>query len=143
MIDKEKIISLYYNDKLNTIEISKKLNVSKQYVSRILKTDDRYNSEKNERKNKNAILRKKKFNEYMNKKRKQKAFETQQINASLDLLHTQASIELSKRKKINNVALKKWNSSVYDYHYKSKEYRIKENMQDKVSYAIPKKIKWE
>ena len=42
MTNKEKIIIYYYEDKLNTIIISKKLNVSKQYVSRIIRTDLRY-----------------------------------------------------------------------------------------------------
>ena len=50
MTSKEKIIVLYYEKKLNTIEISDKLHVSKQYVSKIIKTDNRYIEEKQRRK---------------------------------------------------------------------------------------------
>lgn len=62
--------------------------------------------------------------------------------AVLDYLHNQASCELSQRRTINNRAFKKWNSSVYQYHNKTKEYRLKEEFKNKISYAVPKKIKW-
>ena len=68
MTKKEKIIFFYYEEKLNTISISKKLNVSKQYVSKILKTDIRYEDEKNRRKEVNKIEqqnRKVKYNKKM------------------------------------------------------------------------------
>ena len=47
--------------------------------------------------------------------------------------HIQASCELSGRKTINNRAYKKWNSSIYEYHDKTKEYRIKKDLKNKVS----------
>ena len=50
MTNKEKIIISYYEKRLNTITISKNLRISKQYVSKIIKTDIRYNEEKNRRK---------------------------------------------------------------------------------------------
>ena len=56
--------------------------------------------------------------------------------------HYQASIELSGRKTISNRAFRNWNSSIYRFHKKTNEYRVKEEMLNKVSYAVPKKIKW-
>ena len=61
----------------------------------------------------------------------------------LKVQHNQASIELSGRKTINNRAFRNWNSSIYRFHERTKEYRVKEELKDKISYAIPKKIKWD
>ena len=60
MTKKEKIINFYYEKRLNTIDISKKLKVSKQYVSKIIKTDMRYDSEKLKRKQETKIRHNKK-----------------------------------------------------------------------------------
>lgn len=76
-------------------------------------------------------------------KKYRKILKKQKIDDSLDILHRQASIELSTRKTISNRAFRNWNSSIYEYHSRTKEYRIKDNMKNKISYAIPKKIKWE
>lgn len=51
MTKKEKIILLYYNENKKIVVISKELKVSKQYVSKIIKLDDRYFIEKEKRKN--------------------------------------------------------------------------------------------
>lgn len=53
------------------------------------------------------------------------------------------NIELSGRKTINNYAFRNWNSSIYGFHEKTKEYRVQKELMDKISYAVPKKIKWE
>lgn len=62
--------------------------------------------------------------------------------AILDYLHNQASYEMSKGRFINNRAFRNWNSSIYEYYEKTKEYRVKKDFKNKVSYAVPKKIKW-
>ena len=143
MTRKEEIILLYYEKKLNTIEIAEKLKISKQYISKIIKTDSRYLDEKSNRKlnsNKRHIEKNK---ECIKKKRQLSKNKNEQLDASLEVLHRQASAELSNRKTINNRAFKKWNSSIYNYHNKTNEFRVKENFKDKVSYALPKKIKWD
>lgn len=53
------------------------------------------------------------------------------------------SCEMSGRKTINNRAFRKWNSSIYEFYSRTKEYRIKKDFENKVSYAVPKKIKWD
>ena len=74
----------------------------------------------------------------MRKVRKENAI----ANEILELQHYQASCELSGRKTINNRAFRNWNSSIYKFHNRTSEYRVKEDMLNKVSYAVPKKIKW-
>ena len=49
---KEKILKLYYKEGLKVVEIASKCKISKQYVSRIIKQDERYLSEKKKRKEK-------------------------------------------------------------------------------------------
>lgn len=142
MTKKEKIKIYYYEKKLNTIEISKKLKVTKQYVSKIIRMDNRYDNEKSKRKQESAIRQKKRNIKCITKKRKMNQLKKAQTDAILEKQHIQASIELSGRKTINNRAFKKWNSSIYEYHNKTREYRIKEEMKGKVSYTVPKKIKW-
>lgn len=137
MSNKSEIIVLYYEHKLNIIEISNKLNVTKQYVSKIVKNDSRHINEKEQRKRQNKIKRREYQKEYKSKKRKENS------NDILLYLHAQAAAELSSRRTINNRAFKKWNSSIYGYYSKTKEFRIKEEFKNKVSYATPKKIKWE
>ena len=142
MTKKEKIIIFYYEQKLNTIAISNKLNVSKQYVSKILKTDIRYKEEKNRRKEINKIEQQNRKVKYNKKRRNKNRENNEQIDANLNLLHIQDSIELSSRRTINNRAFRNWNPSIYKFHDRTKEYRLKEEMKDKVSYAVPKKINW-
>lgn len=140
MSNKTDIITLYYEEKLNIVEISNKLSISKQYVSKIIKTDPRHITEKETRKEINKKERSNKLKTYIKNRRN-----TQKENNSLEVLawqHAQASAELSGRKFINNRAFRNWNSSIYQFHKKTTEYRVKSEFKDKVSYAIPKKIKW-
>lgn len=139
MSKKDEIIILYFEEKLNTIEISKKMNVVKSYISKVLKQDLRYDAEKQRRKYENKIKRKNFNKENMRKVRKANAINDEILKAQ----HFQASCELSGRKTINNRAFRNWNSSIYRFHDKTKEYRVKEEVKDKVSYAVPKKIKWD
>ena len=43
---KDKILDLFFNEHLEQIDIAKKLNVSKQYVSKIVRADSRYENTK-------------------------------------------------------------------------------------------------
>ena len=140
MTNKEKILKLYYEEKLNTILISEKLHISKQYVSKIVRMDTRHNIEKDRRKEESAIRQRERNIKCIEKKRKQ--VRAEQIDAIMEMKHFQASCELSGRRTINNRAFRNWNSSIYQFYDKSKEYRVKQEFKDKVSYAVPKKIKW-
>ncbi len=144
MSKKSQIIILYYEEKYNIIEIASKLNISKQYVSKIVRSDYRHSGEKQERKIQNRKNRKLKQKPYKKAYKKRKQLERKNDNSYEQLMwqHNQATSELSGRKTINNRAFRNWNSSIYSYYAKTKEYRIKSEFKEKVSYAVPKKIKW-
>ena len=40
--NKERILNLFFNEHLKQVDIAKILNVSKQYVSKLVKADSRY-----------------------------------------------------------------------------------------------------
>ena len=141
MTNKEQIISYFYEEKLNIIAISDKLNVSKQYVSKIIQTDLRYFDEKQRRIKVNKVERNKK--KVIWNKNKRKKIREARLDGSMERQHNQASCELSGKHTINNRAFKKWNSSIYKFHSKTKEFRIVDDIKNKVSYAVPKKIKWD
>lgn len=141
MSNKEKIIDLFFNKKLSIVEIAEKLNITKQYVSKIARQDFRYTQERENRKQKNKEKQKKRVKDYIYNKRKKERQE--RLNAMVEIQHIQASMELSGRNTINNRAYRNWNSSIYEYHNKTKDYRVKKDYEDKVSYAVPKKIKWD
>lgn len=48
--NKNKIIQMYYTEHLRPTDISKSLNIDNGYITRIIKQDERYESEKEQRK---------------------------------------------------------------------------------------------
>lgn len=139
MSKKDEIIILYFKEKMPAIEISKRLNVVQSYITKVIKQDSRYSIEKKRRKDENKIKQRNFNKENMRKVRKEKAA----TNEILQMQHIQASCELSGRKTINKRAFRNWNASIYEYYKKTKEYRVKKDFKDQVSYATPKKIKWD
>lgn len=138
MSKKEQILSLYFEKKMAAIEISKEVNVVQSYVTKIIQKDERYDAEKQQRKE-DTKIRKKNFNkENMKRVRKRES----DLNEILKIQHIKDSCELSGGRTINNRAFRDWNSSIYGFYNKTKEYRLKEEFKNKTSYAVPKKIKW-
>ena len=61
---KERILDLFFNEHLKQADIAKILDVSKQYVSKILKADSRYEEVKQNKLKENAIKRKDYLKQY-------------------------------------------------------------------------------
>lgn len=144
MSKKTEIIILYYEEKFNVIQIAKKLNISKQYVSKIIRSDYRHSTEKEKRKDETKIRRNEQTRPFKKAYKKRKSLERKSDNSYEQLMwqHNQDTAELSGKRTINNRAFRNWNSSIYGYYAKTTEYRIKKEFINKVSYAAPKKIKW-
>ena len=64
MNNKEKILDLYFIKHLKQNAIATELNVSTQYISRIVRSDERYKHEKELRKQENSKKRKEYLQEY-------------------------------------------------------------------------------
>lgn len=109
---KDKILDLFFNEHLEQIDIAKELNVSKQYVFKIIRTDSRYENTKQNKLQENATKRKEYLKEYFKtyKRPKQEDNSYEQLKAQ----QNQDSLELSYYScYINDYAFAKWNSSIY------------------------------
>lgn len=107
---KEKILKMYYENHLKQNEISKLINVSTQYVSKVIKRDSRYLSEKDKRKTDNKAKRKEYLKQYF------KTYRKENDNSNIDLIstHNKDVKKLSANNNIiSNYAFAKWNISAY------------------------------
>ena len=118
--NKEKIIKKYFVDKEIPANIAKELNISKSAVTQVLQKDERYKLEK---------------------EREIKKIKNNVDNLYMKRMHEQASQELSKGKRMSNIAYRNWNKSAFKYNSKRKGYEFRKELGR--SYDIPKFIKEE
>lgn len=132
---KDLIMDLYYNQKLKQCEVAEKLNVSKQYVSRIVKEDERFLKRKEGQKQENAEKRKLYMKDYhknyVRTKKKDDVYE--QLQAQLK----QDTLELSYYNNISDYDFAKWNSSAYHTNGKG---NLVLNRNLSISSDLPKSI---
>lgn len=134
---KDKILNLFYIEHLKVKEIAEKTNVTSAYITKVIKTDSRYKEEKNFRKEKSNEKRKLAQNDFIKRKRENKRIEDNY--AFVQAQHLQASMELSKSKKLSDENYRKWNKSAYKYNPSKRRYEFDENLGR--SYDVPKYIK--
>lgn len=138
MNNKEEILRLFYDENIKIVDIASKINVSRAYISKVIKKDDRYEEKKKSQKEES----KKRKKEYTKLKMKQIREEKATQDAYIKQQHLQATMELSKGKAtISNRAILKWNSSAYKYNSNKKRYEFDRKLNK--SYALPKYIKFE
>lgn len=137
--NKNAILQMYFADKLRAVDIAEKLNISKSAVSQVLKKDDRYVTEKAKRIANNKKKHKIKTEKYIKTVRKIKQFQKNTDDQILKSMHNQASNELSKGKKLNDMAYRNWNKSAYTYNEKRKGFEFRKELGR--SADVPKFIK--
>lgn len=138
---KEQIIQMYFIENLKPVEISKKLNISKSAVTQVLQKDERYENEKSKRKQENKLKHIEKTKEIMKTKRRKTQMKNNIDILVLKTMHNQDSMELSKRKRLNNITYRNWNTSAYNYNEKRKRFEFKKELGR--SNDVPKYIKVE
>ncbi len=136
MENQENILDLYYNKHLKQKEIATIVGVSKQYISKVVKADNRFKEEKQTRKDENAIKRQeylKEYNKtYIRTKKEDNSYE------QLQALLYQDSLELSySSSNMNDYAFAKYNSSIY---HRDKNGNLRLNKGIKVGSDVPKTI---
>ncbi len=134
---KDKIINLFYIKHLKVKEIAEITKVTSAYVTKVIKTDFRYMEEKNFRKEKSKERRKQDQNNFIKQKREKKRIEDNYEFVKSQ--HIEASIELSKSKKLTDENYRKWNKSAYKYNPSKHRYEFREELGR--SYDVPKYIK--
>ena len=136
---KNKILSLFYEERLSQKEITEKLKISKGYVSRIVTNDDRYAEFKRQKLENSKKRHNKKIQQLTKEKRKEIQFNYAVDDLGMRNLHTQASKELSKSKYLSNENYRKWNISAYKYNTSKKRYEFDPKLGR--SADVPKYIK--
>ncbi len=136
MDKKLQILKFYYEDDMKIIDIANSVKVSRAYISKVIKDDERYQVKKDRQKEETRQRKK----QYTNYKMKQIREEKSKQEAFLKQQHLQASRELSGgRVTISNRAFRDWNSSIYQYNKKTNAYHLKKGII--TGFDVPKKIK--
>lgn len=137
MDKKEQILDLYFNKHLKQIEIAEIVNASQQYISKIIKKDERYEDEKSSRKSSNAEKRKIAQAEYQKNyvRKKDKDIAYEQLLAQ----QRQDALELSYNSHpLSDYAFKKANSSIYTYDSIKNQFVMIKGI--KAGFDAPKRI---
>ena len=124
----DKIVDLYFNKKMKQAEIADLLNIAKSTVSKIVRKDSRFITEKERRKSANKAKHNKNIQKRVEEKRKSTQLKNSVDNLILKNLHTQDSIELSDRKRLTNESYREWNYSTYKYNPSRKRYEFREEL---------------
>ena len=139
--NKDTIIHKYLIDKLKPVDIAKELNISKSAVTQVLQKDKRYQKEKIKRIEQNKENHNEKTKKYI--KNKREVIKRKKDKDTIDLrnMHNQATAELSKKKRLSNMAYRNWNKSAFTYNKKRNGYEFRKELGR--SYDVPKFIKVE
>lgn len=136
MIDTNTIISKFYNFHEKPNDIAKELEVSPSYITKIIKKDVRYSSEKAYRQEISKENRKVSKREWIKNKRKTEA--DKQLDEMLKKQHIEASKELSYSYEMSDLAYVKWNRSAFVYDKNSSDLVLNKKL--KCGADIPKRV---
>ena len=136
---KNAVLNMYFVEKMKPIDIANKLNISKSAISQILEKDERYSNEKEKRKIINRKKHIERTKEYIKSQRQAIQFEHKVDDLILRNMHNQASIEMSKPKKLSDLAYRNWNTSAYTYNKQKKRFEFREELGR--SYDVPRYLK--
>lgn len=136
---KDEILDLFFDKKMKQKDIAELLNIAKSTVSKIVSKDSRFIAEKSLRKANNKVKRNKDIQRRVEQNRKKLQFKNNSDDLILKQMHSQASMELSKRSHLSNENYRKWNKTAYNYNPSKKRFEFDENLGR--SYDVPKYIK--
>lgn len=136
MVDTNTIISKFYDFHENPNDIAKELEVSPSYITKIIKKDDRYSSEKAYRQEISKENRKVSKREWIKNKRKTEA--DKQLDEMLKKQHIEASKELSYSYEMSDLAYVKWNRSAFVYDKNSSDLVLNKKL--KCGADVPKRV---
>lgn len=136
---KDEILDLFFDKKMKQKDIAELLNIAKSTVSKVVSKDSRFIAEKSLRKANDKVKRNKDIQRRVEQNRKKVQFKNNSDDLILKQMHSQASMELSKRSHLSNENYRKWNKTAYNYNPSKKRFEFDENLGR--SYDVPKYIK--
>lgn len=137
---KQTIIKLYYEEHKRPAEIASIIGKTPQYVSKIAKKDERYESEKKYRKNQ-SLEKKKAYNREYSKKYVRNTKEKEDREEYYKLLATinRDNEILSTKTEMSDIDFAKWNRSIYGYAKNSSHLVLKRGIN--VTDDVPKIVR--
>ena len=138
MSNKDKILRMYFEEHKKQKVIADIVGVKQSYVSQIIKKDERYLKEK-ENRHKISLNKKTKYNKnyyktYNRPKKNDYSYEQLQAQLDKDLLVLSSPYGF-----ISDYAFSKWNRSIYNYDKNSSDLMLKKNII--VSIDVPKRVR--
>lgn len=138
---REKILDMYFNKQMKSVDIANTLGIAQSTVTRTLQKDKRYIKEKELRKENNRKRHVNETKEYIKNTRAINQFSNRVDKAMLDNLHNQDMAELSYKSKLSDMAYRNWNISAYTYDKDKKRFVFRDELGR--SADVPKYIKVE
>lgn len=119
---------MYFLKKLKQKDIAEKLKISKYKVSRTVTRDERYLAEKELRIENTKDKHSKTTKKIIKQQRDKIQFKNNADDLVLRQMHKQASMELSKGKKLSDMAYRDWNTSAYKYNKDKKRFEFRKEL---------------
>lgn len=134
---KDKIIELFFEKHLKSVDISNKLGVKMPYITKIIQKDSRYIQEKEARKQDNKEKQKAQKRIYAQSKREKERQEKQDYQMLLIQINNDNKF-LSTKRKASDIKYAKCNRSAYDYDKNTSDLVLKDEIN--AGYNVAKRV---
>ena len=138
MNNKDKILKMYYEEKIKQNDIATLLEISQSYISQVVKKDDRYKSFKEDR-HKKSMKKKAEYNKaYLANYERPKKIDNSYQALQAQLARDAQALSYKNDNYMSNLAFTKWNRSVYKYDKYSSDLVLDKSIN--VTKDVPKRI---
>lgn len=138
MNNKDKILKMYYEEKIKQNDIATLLEISQSYISQVIKKDDRYKSFKEDR-HKKSMKKKAEYNKaYLANYERPKKIDNSYQALQAQLARDAQALSYKNDNYISNLAFTKWNRSVYKYDKYSSDLVLDKSIN--VTKDVPKRV---
>lgn len=138
MNNKDKILKMYYEEKIKQNDIATLLEISQSYISQVIKKDDRYKSFKEDR-HKKSMKKKAEYNKaYLANYERPKKIDNSYQALQAQLARDAQALSYKNDNYMYNLAFTKWNRSVYKYDKYSSDLVLDKSIN--VTKDVPKRI---
>ena len=138
MNNKEKILKMYYEDKLKQNDIATILEISQSYISQVIKKDDRYKFFKEDR-HKKSMEKKAEYNKnYLSNYDRPKHTDNSYQALQAQLAKDAQALSYKNTDFISDRAFVDWNRSIYSYDKNSSDLVL--NKKFNVTSDVPRRV---
>lgn len=138
MNNKDKILKMYYEEKIKQNDIATLLEISQSYISQVIKKDDRYKSFKEDR-HKKSMKKKAEYNRaYLANYERPNKIDNSYQALQAQLARDAQALSYKNDNYMSNLAFTKWNRSVYKYDKYSSDLVLDKSIN--VTKDVPKRI---